>query len=160
MEYKDLLIETANNMVKKGKGILAADESNPTCGKRFESIGVESSFENRNEYRDMLFSTKDLENFIFWISELLNINIKIISQETLLSPDSNLDLSLFEKIRWIATSQEIPTQIFNSGATVDERGLSQNGKQELLCWVKEQSISITNHRYGNIGSGPQPFKDW
>ena len=104
--------------------------------------------------------SKDLENFIFWISDLLNINIKIISQETLLSPDSNLDLSLFEKIRWIARSHEIPTQIFNSGATVDERGLSQNGKQELLCWVKEQSISITNHRYGNIGSGPQPFKDW
>ena len=104
--------------------------------------------------------SKDLESFIFWISELLNINIKITSEVTLLSPDSNLDLSLFEKIRWIAKSKEIPTQIFNSGATVDERGLSQNGKQELLCWVKEQSISITNHRYGNIGSGPQPFKDW
>jgi len=26
--------------------------------------------------------------------------------------------------------------------------------------VKEQSISITDHRYGNIGSAPQPFKDW
>ena len=40
MNHKNLLIETANNMVKKGKGILAADESNPTCGKRFDSIGV------------------------------------------------------------------------------------------------------------------------
>ena len=48
MKHKDLLIQTANNMVKKGKGILAADESNPTCGKRFENIGVESSFEKRN----------------------------------------------------------------------------------------------------------------
>ena len=94
------------------------------------------------------------------IRDRLNISIKIISEDTLLSPDSNLDLSLFEKIRWTATSQEIPTQIFSSGATVDERGLSQNGKQELLCWVKEQSISITNHRYGNIGSGPQPFNNW
>ena len=104
--------------------------------------------------------SKDLENFIFWISELLNISIKIISQDTLLSPDSDLDPSLFEKIRWISTNKEIPTHIFNSGATVDERGLSQNGSQELLCWVKEQSISITNHRYGNIGAGPQPFKEW
>ena len=52
MEYKELLIETASKMVKKGKGILAADESNPTCWKRFESIGVESTFENRNKYRD------------------------------------------------------------------------------------------------------------
>ena len=48
MKYKDLLIETAGKMVVKGKGILAADESNPTCGKRFDSIGVSSSFENRN----------------------------------------------------------------------------------------------------------------
>ena len=59
-----LLKETANAMVAKGKGILAADESNPTCAKRLSSIGVESTFENRNEYRDMLFSTKKLEEFI------------------------------------------------------------------------------------------------
>ena len=64
MKYKNLLIETANNMVQKGKGILAADESNPTCGKRFNSIGVESNFENRNEYRDMLFRTNGIEEYI------------------------------------------------------------------------------------------------
>ena len=64
MEYKELLIETASKMVKKGKGILAADESNPTCGKRFESIGVDSSFENRNEYRDLLMRANQIENYI------------------------------------------------------------------------------------------------
>ena len=64
MEHRDLLIQTAKNMVKKGKGILAADESNPTCGKRFESIGVESTFENRNEYRDMLFRSENIQNYI------------------------------------------------------------------------------------------------
>ena len=64
MKYRDLLIQTAKNMVKKGKGILAADESSPTCGKRFESIGVESTFENRNEYRDMLFRSENIQNYI------------------------------------------------------------------------------------------------
>ena len=64
MEHRDLLIQTAKNMVKKGKGILAADESSPTCGKRFESIGVESTFENRNEYRDMLFRSENIQNYI------------------------------------------------------------------------------------------------
>ena len=64
MKHKDLLIKTANDMVKKGKGILAADESNPTCGKRFQSIGVEPSFETRNEYRDMLFSANNIEDYI------------------------------------------------------------------------------------------------
>ena len=58
------LQEIANRMVAKGKGILAADESTPTCTKRFESIGVESSFETRNEYRDMLFTAPGIENYI------------------------------------------------------------------------------------------------
>ena len=58
------LQEIANKMVSKGKGILAADESSPTCGKRFDSIGVESTFENRNEYRDILITTPELENYI------------------------------------------------------------------------------------------------
>ena len=64
MKYKELLIGTASKMVKKGKGILAADESNPTCGKRFESIGVDSTFENRNEYRDMLMRADGIENYV------------------------------------------------------------------------------------------------
>ena len=54
----------ANKMVTKGKGILAADESTPTCSKRFESIGVESTYENRNEYRDMLLTTEGLNDYI------------------------------------------------------------------------------------------------
>ena len=78
----------------------------------------------------------------------------------MLSEEPTLDVSIFEKIRWLAINKEIPKQIFNSEATVDDRSLMQNGSQELLCWVKEQSISITNHRYGNIGAGPQPFKEW
>ena len=61
---KELLRNTANAMVKKGKGILAADESNPTCGKRFESIGVESTELTRNTYRDLLFTTNGMEEFI------------------------------------------------------------------------------------------------
>ena len=41
---------TAKSMVQKGKGILAADESNPTIGKRLQSVGVESTYETMNEY--------------------------------------------------------------------------------------------------------------
>ena len=58
------LPEIANAMVEKGRGILAADESTPTCTKRFDSIGVESTEANRNAYRDMLFSTPGMEEFI------------------------------------------------------------------------------------------------
>jgi len=58
------LKEIATSLVRKGKGILAADESNPTCKKRFDSIGVKSSFDSRNEYRDILFTSDGIENFI------------------------------------------------------------------------------------------------
>ena len=58
------LQEIANQMVLKGRGILAADESTPTCDKRFDSIGVEKNFNNRNEYRDLLFNTPDIEKYI------------------------------------------------------------------------------------------------
>ena len=58
------LKDIANKMVSKGKGLLAADESTPTCTKRFDSIGVESTFETRNEYRDMLFTAVGLEKYI------------------------------------------------------------------------------------------------
>ncbi len=54
----------ANKMVEKGKGILAADESTPTCNKRFLSVGVDSTVENRNEYRDLLLTSENIEKYI------------------------------------------------------------------------------------------------
>ena len=61
---KEQLRNTANAIVQKGKGILAADESNPTCGKRFDDIGVDSTEKNRNMYRDILFTTNGMEELI------------------------------------------------------------------------------------------------
>jgi fructose-bisphosphate aldolase, class I len=58
------LHETAKALVADGKGILAADESSGTIKKRFDSIGVESTEENRRAYRDLLFTTSGAEEFI------------------------------------------------------------------------------------------------
>ena len=55
---------TARALVAPGKGILAADESDSTIKKRFDSIEVESTEENRRAYRDMLFTTAGAEEFI------------------------------------------------------------------------------------------------
>src|SRR5437879_12389585 len=52
------LEETAAAIVAEGKGILAADESDSTIKKRFDSIGVESTEETRRAYRDLLFTTE------------------------------------------------------------------------------------------------------
>ncbi|MEM7170668.1 MAG: class I fructose-bisphosphate aldolase [Pseudomonadota bacterium] len=58
------LIETAQALVAEGKGILAADESAPTIKKRFDSISVDSTEENRRDYRQMLFTTPNAGNHI------------------------------------------------------------------------------------------------
>src|SRR6059036_3097091 len=58
------LQQTAKALVAPGKGILAADESTGTIKKRFDSIGVESTEENRRAYRDLLFTTGGVEEYI------------------------------------------------------------------------------------------------
>jgi fructose-bisphosphate aldolase, class I len=60
----DELHETARALVADGKGILAADESTGTIEKRFKSISVESTEENRRAYREMLFTTPGLGEHI------------------------------------------------------------------------------------------------
>ena len=54
----------ARALVAEGKGILAADESAPTIKKRFDSIGVDSTEANRRAYRELLFTTPGLGEFI------------------------------------------------------------------------------------------------
>ncbi len=62
--YEAELRKTAKEMAAPGRGILAADESSPTIKKRFDTIGVESTEENRRAYRDILFTTRGLEQYI------------------------------------------------------------------------------------------------
>lgn len=64
MEFKKELIETANYIVRRGYGILAADESHGTIGKKFTALQIENTEENRRAYRELLFSTEGLEQYI------------------------------------------------------------------------------------------------
>lgn len=56
--------EVAKQMVRKGGGILAADESTGTMTKRLEGVGLESTEQSRNEYRQTIFETPDLNKYI------------------------------------------------------------------------------------------------
>ena len=58
------LHETAKALVAEGKGILAADESTGTIKKRFDSIQLESTEDNRRAYRELLFTTPGVEEYI------------------------------------------------------------------------------------------------
>src|SRR5260221_8753923 len=59
-----LMTETARAMVAPGKGLLAADESAGTCKKRFDSVNVECTEENRRVYREMLFTTPSISEYV------------------------------------------------------------------------------------------------
>merc|ERR1719343_1934364 len=51
-------------MVKEGKGLLACDESTGTVGSRLEAIGLENKEENRREWRQLLFTTPKIGDYI------------------------------------------------------------------------------------------------
>ena len=55
---------TIEGILVKGKGILAADESSPTIAKRFADINIASTEESRRSYRELLFTTRVLNEFI------------------------------------------------------------------------------------------------
>ncbi len=61
---KKALEKTANELVQKGKGVLAADESNATVTKRFEAVKIVASEANRQAYRDLLFTSPTIEEYI------------------------------------------------------------------------------------------------
>lgn len=79
-DFASELIENARAIATVGKGILAADESTGTIGKRFEAINVENIETNRRDYRDLLFATEGIEQYISGV---------IMFEETLNQKDAN-----------------------------------------------------------------------
>ncbi len=90
---KQVLQETAKALLSGGKGILASDESEKTIAKRFVSISVESTPENHRVYRQILYKTPGIEEFISGI---------ILFDETIRqSTDEGVPFALFISQRGI-----------------------------------------------------------
>jgi len=79
-EYAAELQETANAMVGEGKGLLACDESTGTVGARLESIGLENTEQNRQIWRNLLFTTPGISKYV---------SGAILYEETLFQDDPN-----------------------------------------------------------------------
>lgn len=62
-KFRDELIQNANKIATRGKGILAADESTGTIGNRFSKINVENTEPNRRAYRELLFTSEGWGNY-------------------------------------------------------------------------------------------------
>jgi fructose-bisphosphate aldolase, class I len=149
------LNEVARALVAPGKGILAADESDGTIKKRFDSIGIESTEDNRRAYRDLLFTTEGAEEFISGV---------ILFDETI--RQKALDGTLFPKL--LQRKGIIPGIKVDSGAkplagaegeTVTE-GL--DGLRERLNEYRELGARFTKWRAViAIGKGiPSEYCIW
>jgi fructose-bisphosphate aldolase class I len=80
MQYEDQLKTTVKAMMAAGKGLLAADESNATAAKRFESVGIENTEENRRAYRQLLLTADGIGEFLSGV---------ILFDETIRQKDDN-----------------------------------------------------------------------
>ena len=111
----------AQKMVSEGKGILAADESTPTCTKRFKALELESTSTSRQNYRSMLFTTPELEKYISGV---------ILFDETFHQHITNLGklIPAFLKERGILTGIKVDTGAKNLANYTTEKiteGLDQ-----------------------------------
>tara|TARA_X000000368_G_scaffold346400_1_gene285718 strand:- start:329 stop:1312 length:984 start_codon:yes stop_codon:yes gene_type:complete len=122
----------AHKMVEKGKGILAADESTPTCTKRFETINTDSTEQTRNFYRNMLFTAQDIEKYISGV---------ILFDETFYQSELSSGLAFPEYL----TSKDILP-----GIKVDS-GLEDFGSNEKLTKGLE-GLSERLSRYYALGA--------
>jgi len=84
MTIADELQATIEQMVQPGKGILAADESQPTIAKRFAAIDVESTEESRRAYRALLLSAPGIEEYISGVIQFEETLIQTSDDGTLL----------------------------------------------------------------------------
>ena len=146
------LHETARALVAPGKGILAADESSPTIKRRFDTIGLESTADNRRDWRQLLFTSEGIGD---WISGV------ILFEETL-AQDASDGRSLVEVL---TSNGVIPGVKVDKGAkdlagSPDEKvteGL--DGMREQLALYREQGARFTKWRAViTIGEGiPTPY---
>jgi fructose-bisphosphate aldolase class I len=97
------LLATARAMVAEGKGLLAMDESTPTCNKRFARVGIPQTEEARRSYREMIVTTQGLGEFV---------SGAILCEETL--RQSSKDSTPFVKV--IANAGMIPGIKVDAGA--------------------------------------------
>jgi fructose-bisphosphate aldolase class I len=124
-------------MVEKGKGLLAADESTPTCSKRFESIETESTAESRNVYRNMLLTSENIEKYISGV---------ILFDETFYQNELSTGLTFPE---YLTSTKILP------GIKVDQ-GLEDYGSNEKIT----KGIDGLSERLGKYYALGARFAKW
>ena len=153
--------EAANKMLKS------------TISKAIDRSGlaVEQNIQRYRRYKKGFLvriesgTSKDELDFLHWLKKDLGV-ITRLSSDTLIPGLANLVVETaeefafhameFDRVRWL--SAEVPPvyELMKNGITCDRRPITSRGDIEISRWFLEQSVSITQHRYGNTNAGPKP----
>ena len=153
--------EAANKWLKSVGG-LAIDHT---------SLNVEQNLQRYRQYKQGFLiriesgTSKDELDFLSWLKNDLGV-ITRLSSDSLIPRLPNLVVESveefaqhakeFDRVRWL--SAEIPPvyELMKNGISCDRRPITLRGDIEIARWFLEQSVSITQHRYGNTNAGPKP----
>jgi len=100
-------------------------------------------------------TARDETAFAKYISDLTGAAVEFSSSKD--ESVEDLVARATGKVRWL--SHEVPPRaaLLEKGITLDARPIAQRGDIEVPRWLLEQSVCITNHRYGNTNGGPKPI---
>lgn len=153
--------EAANKWIKSTAS-LAIDRS---------ALDVEQNIQRYRRYKKGFLvriesgTSKDELDFLAWLKKDLGV-ITRLSSDSLIPGLANLVVEstqefaqhalAFDRVRWL--SAEIPPvyELMKNGISCDRRPITSRGDIEISRWFLEQSVSITQHRYGNTNAGPKP----
>lgn len=133
------LQQTVVQLAAPGKGLLAADESNPTIAKRFDALGIQSTEDTRKAYRELLCTTQGIEKFISGVI-LFEETLKQKTSEGITFPELLKQKGILAGIKVDKGLIPIPfTQEENMTQGLD-------GLQERLLDYKKQGASFAKWR--------------
>lgn len=158
-----LPMKEAANKWLKSTGSLAIDHS---------GLSVEQNIQRFRRFKRGFLvriesgTSKDELDFLNWLRIDLGIRTRL-SSDSLIPGLPNLVVESveefanhaieFDRVRWL--SAEVPPvyELMKNGLSCDRRPITSRGDIEISRWFLEQSVSITQHRYGNTNAGPKPI---
>ena len=157
-----LPMKEAANKWLKSTGTLAIDHS---------GLSVEQNIQRYRRFKKGFLvriesgTSKDELDFLNWLKVDLGVVIRL-SSDSLIPGLANLVVEStdefaihakeFDRVRWLSAEVPPVNELMINGISCDRRPVTSRGDIEISRWFLEQSVSITQHRYGNTNAGPKP----
>ena len=157
-----LPMKEAANKWLKSTGELAIDHS---------GLSVEQNIQRYRRFKKGFLvriesgTSKDELDFLNWLKMDLGV-ITRLSSDSLIPGLANLVVESadefanhakeFDRVRWLSAEVPPVNELMINGISCDRRPVTSRGDIEISRWLLEQSVSITQHRYGNTNAGPKP----